>query len=221
MKISDSGIALIKRYEGCRLKAYKPVATERYYTIGYGHYGADVKANMTITQQQADNYLRADLAKYEAYVNGYNLSWINQNRFDALVSFVYNCGAGNLKSLLNSGKRTAVEVSAHIEAYNKAGGVVLNGLVRRRKEERELFDTPVKDKIVVDTSNLSYNEALIGTYKTKDAVKMFPAVSNPVHIRILPKGVAVQCYGYYNGEWAFVKVGNDVGYVHGSYLVRG
>lgn len=139
-KTSSQGITLVKEFEGCRLKAYKPVASEKYYTIGYGHYGADVSANMQISQAQAEAYLVSDLVKFENAVNSYNLSWMNQNRFDALVSFAYNCGTGNLKILLDSGKRSASTVSSKIPAYNKAGGKVLAGLVRRRKAEKELFD---------------------------------------------------------------------------------
>ena len=63
MKISKDGIELIKSYEGLRLKAYKPVATEKYYTIGYGHYGADVDADMVITKEQANLYLYKDVVQ--------------------------------------------------------------------------------------------------------------------------------------------------------------
>lgn len=139
---SQNGIDLIKKFEGCVLYSYKPVKTEKLYTIGYGHYG--VPEGLTITQAQAEQYLREDLKKFENYVNAYNLSWMNQNRFDALVSFTYNCGKANLKTLLKNGTRTAKEVSATIPLYRKANGVVLQGLVRRRNAEKLLFDTEVK-----------------------------------------------------------------------------
>ena len=86
MKISEKGLNLIREFEGCRLTAYKPVAAERYYTIGYGHYGADVHAGMRITQSQADAYLEKDVAKFVASVNALGRNW-TQNQFDALVSF--------------------------------------------------------------------------------------------------------------------------------------
>ena len=70
MKSSDLLIRKIKEFEGLSLKAYKPVKTERYYTIGYGHYGSDVKANQVITEKDAESLLRKDLEKVEAYVNG-------------------------------------------------------------------------------------------------------------------------------------------------------
>lgn len=144
LSISNNGLDLIKRFEGCRLTAYKAVSTEKYWTIGWGHYGADVKQGQTITQAQADNYLRSDCSGAEKAVNSYinRYNW-NQNQFDALVSFTFNCGNGNLKALLNNGQRTIQEISAKIPAYNKSGGKVLNGLVKRRTAEKELFDRPI------------------------------------------------------------------------------
>ena len=136
MDISKAGLDLIKRYEGLRLTAYKPVSTEKYWTIGYGHYGPDVTQGMTITQAQADEFLKQDCASAVKSVNALNLP-LNQNQFDALVSFTYNCGAGGLKSLCNN--RTIEEIGEKIVLYNKAGGKVLNGLVRRRNEEQALY----------------------------------------------------------------------------------
>lgn len=137
MKISSIGLNLIKSFESCKLKAYKCVSTEKYYTIGWGHYGADVKVDMVITQEQADSMLISDIAKYENYVNATGLK-LNQNQFDALVSFTYNCGNGNLKKLITN--RTLSEISDALLLYNKSGGKVLAGLTRRRKAEKMLFD---------------------------------------------------------------------------------
>ena len=137
MKISDNGLNLIKKFESCKLKAYKCVSTEKYYTIGWGHYGVDVKANMVITQEQADSMLVSDIKKFEKYVNATGLK-LNQNQFDALVSFTYNCGNGNLKKLIAN--RTLPEISEALLLYNKSGGKVLAGLTRRRKTEKMLFD---------------------------------------------------------------------------------
>ncbi|PAD73926.1 lysozyme [Paenibacillus campinasensis] len=141
-KISQSGLSLIKSFEGCRLTAYKPVPTEKYWTIGWGHHGPDVKQGMTITQAEADALLVRDLAKFEAHVNDpANVpvtAKLNQNQFDALVSFCYNCGPGNLKKLCEG--RTIEQIAQNITAYNKAGGKILNGLVRRREAELALFN---------------------------------------------------------------------------------
>ena len=142
MKTSSKGVSLIKSFEGCRLKAYKCPAG--VWTIGYGH-TAGVKEGDTITQEQADDYLRNDLAKYEKAVENYNgIYHFNQNQFDALVSFTYNCGVGNLKNLTQSGKRTIAQISTKLPLYNKAGGVVLRGLQRRRAAEKALFDSYIK-----------------------------------------------------------------------------
>lgn len=146
LSVSNNGLALIKKFEGCKLSAYKAINTEKYWTIGYGHYGSDVKQGQTITQAQADALLRTDCTSAEKAVNRYldKYNW-SQNQFDALVSFTYNCGAGNLNRLLNNGNRTIAEISAKITAYNKAGGKVLKGLVTRRAAEKELFDKKSPD----------------------------------------------------------------------------
>lgn len=142
MKTSQQGIDFIKQFEGLRLQAYKPVQTEKYYTIGYGHYGPDVSANMQITESVAEELLKKDLVKYEDRVNKYNSLYnFNQHEFDALVSFAYNCGNGNLDKLVNYGQRTINDIRLAWRNYNKAGGKVLNGLVRRRQAELDMFNT--------------------------------------------------------------------------------
>lgn len=133
MNISKKGLDLIKSFEGCHLNAYRCPAN--VWTIGWGH-TAGVYEGMKITQEQADAFLVEDMRKYENYVNATGLS-LNQNQFDALVSFTYNCGNGNLKTLIKN--RTLAQIADALLLYNKGGGKVLNGLVRRRKAERELF----------------------------------------------------------------------------------
>lgn len=94
LSTGDAGIELIKQFEGCRLTAYH-LSGEKYWTIGYGHYGADVYQGMTITQAQAEQYLRQDLRTAESQVNTFlnnNGIGVNQNQFDALVSFTFNLG---------------------------------------------------------------------------------------------------------------------------------
>lgn len=164
MKTSSKGVSLIKQFEGCRLKAYKCPAG--VWTIGYGH-TAGVKEGDIITQETAEAYLRNDLAKYEKAVTNYDCIYhFNQNQFDALVSFAYNCGAGNLKNLTQNGKRTIAQISAKLPLYNKAGGVVLRGLQRRRAAEKELFDTP----IMSDKTDTKYYPCYIGDSPRVDEV---------------------------------------------------
>ena len=139
--ISNRGISLLKSFEGCSLVAFWDVNS---YAIGYGHHG-DVKEGDTITQAKAEEILRQDLAdRYEPWVNRYDSFYnFNQNEFDALVSFCYNLGAGNLRQLLKNGQATREQISEALPKYNKAGGKVLNGLIKRRNAELALFNDPV------------------------------------------------------------------------------
>ena len=164
MKTSSKGVSLIKSFEGCRLKAYKCPAG--VWTIGYGHTAGVIEGD-TITQEQADEYLRNDLAKYEKAVLNYDgIYHFNQNQFDALVSFTYNCGVGNLKNLTQNGKRTLAQISVKILLYNKAGGVVLRGLQRRRAAEKELFDTIIES----DKADVKYYPQYTGGSPMVDEV---------------------------------------------------
>lgn len=148
MRTSDAGLNLIKRYEGCRLTAYK--CPSGVWTIGYGHTN-NVKPGQEITQDQADSFLREDLKNAEKYVGVYEpIYHFTQAQFDSLVSFTYNCGAGNLKKLVNGGMRTIYEISEAIPTYNKSRGVVLKGLVRRRADEKAMFDKDIVKKPVDD-----------------------------------------------------------------------
>jgi len=143
MKTSQKGIDLIKSFEGCKLTAYQD--TVHVWTIGYGHTGG-VKSGQKITKAQAEDFLKADLAKFEKAVDALKMDF-NQNQFDALVSFAYNCGTGNLNKLCKG--RTKAEIGSKMLSYNKAGGKVLAGLTRRRKAENKLYNTPVKEVTAV------------------------------------------------------------------------
>lgn len=138
-RTTKEGLTLLKEFEGCELKAYKCVKTEKYYTIGYGHYGADVKENMTITREQAEQLLIQDLKKFEKVVNKYMSRYnFNQHQFNALVCFAYNIG--NIDGLTKNGSRTIKGISDAMLLYVNHKGKVLNGLVRRRKAEQKLFN---------------------------------------------------------------------------------
>ena len=95
MKISEEGISLIKRFEGCRLEAYK--CSAEVLTIGYGHTGG-VKEDDTISQPEADELLENDIAKFEEYVSDNVIVELKQYQFDALVAWTFNLGVGNLRS---------------------------------------------------------------------------------------------------------------------------
>lgn len=134
MKTSQTGIDLIKQFEGCVLTAYKCPAG--VWTIGYGH-TAGVKQGQRITAAQAENYLKTDLQAYEKKVEKYSRYGWNQNEFDALVSFAYNIGS--IDQLTANGTRSRAVIADKMLSYNKAGGMVLSGLVKRRQAERQLF----------------------------------------------------------------------------------
>ena len=140
MKINQKGLDLIKSFEGCRLEAYLDAVNVP--TIGYGTTkinGKPVKLGTVITQEQAEEYLRKDVEKYEKAVMKYDDTYhFTENQFSALVSFAYNIGS--IDQLTAKGTRTIEQISNKILAYNKAGGKVLKGLVRRREAEKALFD---------------------------------------------------------------------------------
>ena len=137
MVTSETGLNLIKSFEGLRLTAYRCPAGK--WTIGYGH-TKGVKKGMYISEAVATHFLIQDVQRVESILNSYDeiYHW-TQNEFDALASFAFNCGTANLKRLLKYGTRTKSQIANAILLYNKASGRVLNGLVRRRNAERELF----------------------------------------------------------------------------------
>ena len=134
MKISQNCIDLIKKFEGCRLNAYK--CPSGVLTIGYGH-TSGVKEGDIISAKQAEDLLKFDIKTYENYVNSNVKISLNQNQFDALVSFTFNCGLKNLKNLVKN--RNIKQIASAMLLYNKANGKILNGLVRRRRAEYSLF----------------------------------------------------------------------------------
>ena len=140
MNISQEGLSLIKKFEGCELEAYKCAAG--VWTIGYGS-TKGVKEGDTHTQEEADKLLLHEMSEYEGYINDMVEVPLEQNQFDALCSWVYNLGPTNLKEstmlkVLNEEKYA--EVPQQIKRWNKAGGKVLDGLIRRREAEALLFE---------------------------------------------------------------------------------
>ena len=140
MNISQEGLSLIKKFEGCELEAYKCAAG--VLTIGYGS-TKGVKEGDIITQEEADKLLLHEMEEYESYVNDNVTVDLKQNQFDALVSWAFNLGPANLKAstmlkVLNT--KEYDDVPAQIKRWNKAGGKVLQGLIRRREAEALLFE---------------------------------------------------------------------------------
>ena len=142
MTTSQRGKALIKQFEGLKLNAY--LCSANVPTIGYGNTyysnGVKVKLGDKISQEQAEELLKDILKKFEAIVNRKLKVKVNQNQFDALVSHTYNTGGSDtLFRLINNGADDT-EVRTWIETrYITANGVKLNGLIRRRKAESDLY----------------------------------------------------------------------------------
>lgn len=145
MQISDAAISLIKTFEGLRTVPYKAVPTEKYLSIGYGHYGPDVKENDVITKDGAEALLKKDLAKFESSVTAMldiRELRVTQCQFDALVCFAFNVGVKALdkSTLMKKLEYGDVQGAANeFLRWNKAGGKELEGLTRRREAERRLF----------------------------------------------------------------------------------
>ena len=140
MNISEEGLSLIKKFEGLELEAYKCAAG--VWTLGYGH-TAGVQEGDVWSEEQANEQLKIDMHVYADYINDQVTCPLSQNQFDALVSWVFNLGPTNLRNstllkVLNSGDYEGVP--AQIKRWNKAGGKVLEGLIRRREAEALLFE---------------------------------------------------------------------------------
>lgn len=138
MKISDKGLARLKGYEKLELTAYRCPAG--IWTIGWGHTGPDVWPNLQITETVATNLLRADCAVAETCVESNVTVPLTQDRFDSLVTFVFNIGCGAFKKSTLLKKLNAGEpVKAEFRRWNKSNGKVQPGLITRRAEEAEAF----------------------------------------------------------------------------------
>lgn len=176
-KIGQAGLNLIKQFEGCRLTAYQ--CSAGVWTIGYGH-TAGVYKGMKISQAQADTFLKQDIVKFEKYIN--NPSYVpfteqlNQNQFDALVSFAFNLGQGNVKKLCVG--RNINQITSAMQQYCKAAGKTLPGLQRRRKAEAALYNKKVEDCTGTTAVKESedYNMNIIKKGSKGNAVKVWQII---------------------------------------------
>ena len=143
MNIPNQAIALIKQFEGCRLSAYQDI--RGIWTIGFGE-TAGVTEGMTITQEQADEYLARDLQSFAAAIDRLITTKLNDNQFSALLDFTYNLGSGTLqrstlRMQINRGELSGIP--RQLEKYCYAGTIKSTGLIRRRQAETTLWSTPV------------------------------------------------------------------------------
>ncbi len=170
MNIGNKGLELIKSFEGCHLTAYRCPAN--VLTIGWGR-TSGVYEGMVISQAQADQFLFEDVQRFVNAVNQYQARFnFNQNEFDALVSFTYNCGAGSLANVMAC-CNTKQEIAEECKLYNKGAGQVLPGLVRRRNEEYKLFMSGSST-----ASGTSYSEKGEYFFNTRVKIRTAPNLDN-------------------------------------------
>lgn len=147
MNITDKGINLIKKYEGCKLKAY--LCPAHVATIGWGNTayknGSKVKLGDTITQEQADELLLHVLNYFAKGIKEVVKKTLTDNQFNAILSFSYNLGLGNLRASTLLKKVNAdpddLSIKNEFMKWNKGGGQILPGLTKRRQEEANLYFT--------------------------------------------------------------------------------
>ncbi|WP_143314468.1 glycoside hydrolase family protein [Clostridium sp. HBUAS56017] len=239
MFISQKGLDLIKEFEGCILQSYDDYndsivnSGDSYrgtLTIGYGHI-ENVYAGQTISQEEADNMLKNDMAQYcnqldEVVSEGAFGFSINQNMYDALVSFGYNLGQGCLRTLGANGTRDKQTVANMILEYRNKGSVWEQGLLRRRTAERELFlsdaDVSQVDPQPVSQEPYEYDES--GTASVcvdKLNVRTAPSLGGEIvasygygeeftynHVIIAEGYTWVRYTGASSGEYRYVAVKN-------------
>lgn len=142
MKVSPNGVGFIKQFEGLELVSYQCQAG--VWTIGYGTTGPEIGPRMRVTKEEADRMFEDDLSVFEHGVNNYLKVKVNQNEFDALVSFAYNVGLGafgssTLLRLLNDNCAKQIVASEFLRWVKVQDGKISEGLKIRREKEKQLF----------------------------------------------------------------------------------
>lgn len=217
MHISKNGLDLIKKYEGFYSKAY--LCPAGVLTIGYGTTNADskilnytIKKDDVITKAKAEEFLKKSIAnRYEPNVNKYMSTYnFNQNQYDALISFCYNIGS--IDQLVGRGCKSITKIANDMLLYNHAAGKELKGLTRRRKEEQQLFNTPVYE------NNKNINKNTVKYYVNVDYLNVRSGASTKFKvIRCLKKNQKVDIVDYVNG-WG--KIANTNSWVNLKYCKR-
>tara|TARA_R100001509_G_scaffold100445_2_gene58710 strand:+ start:3329 stop:4576 length:1248 start_codon:yes stop_codon:yes gene_type:complete len=186
-RLSTSGLELIKKFEGLSLESY--ICPSGVLTIGYGHTGSDVFDGKKITEEEAETLLKKDVTTYELAVNNLTTTKLNQNEYDALVSFTYNVGVNAYKysTLLNklNGGISRKEVAYEFGRWTKgAEGTDLPGLIRRRAEEKKLFLTKPEKHPMLGRSILARQDTWLKTRPTQSTDLL------PEEKLFVPKGAA-------------------------------
>lgn len=215
MNASNFCIDLIKRFEGFREAAYKPVKEEKNWTIAYGHSGPDVKQGQVVTKEQGEKILRNDIQRFVDGVNKLLKVSVNQYQFDALVSFAYNCGLGNLEDsdllkFVNKKdfKDAANEFPKWVHGANRE---VLPGLVKRRAAEKALFEKSVptihKEKPKPHNSIKSVGKIKIIGVKHSAHIVDRPSVTAE-NLSTIDAGKTIEISGSVPGWWEVIYNGS-------------
>lgn len=142
--ISENGLHFTAAFESFRAKAYKATTAEKYWTIGYGHYGADVSADQVMSEEQALRLLAQDMAKAVQAVDAAAAASLTQPQFDAVCDLVYNAGAGVIAASTGTGQALrrgdVAALRAKIALFINQNGKPLLGLRRRTAGRLALFD---------------------------------------------------------------------------------
>ena len=199
MRTNKKGVALIKKWEGYRDKAY--ICAGGVCTIGYGH-TQSIEMGTTCTKEQAEQWLIEDIERAERQVEKYDSTYhFTDNEYSALVSFAFNIG--NINQLTANGKRSREEIKKAWLRYNKANGKVLDGLKKRRAEELQLFCNNDLQKVVcTNGSNLRIRA------QPNTQSRIVTRISNGEKVSVLESGY----------KWDKVFYKNNIGYVYNSYL---
>lgn len=237
MRVSQRGIDLIKKFEGLRLRSY--LCSANVLTIGYGHTGSDVYPNQQITEEEAETLLWKDTESAQQTVSSFVKVKLNQNEYDALVSFVFNIGPtafinSTLFKILNGGSDRKV-VAAEFGRWVKAGeGQVIPGLVRRREAEKALFLKQIKHPLLaksilakrdtwlkrhpVSSENLSPEDKVFvpkGSAWQWSEIRMYSGES---HQRVFLEAQPNKEYWIFPDHW---KIINDAESVDGPPVTNG
>lgn len=202
MELSNNGLSFIRSHEGLSLTWYE--LKDNGLTVGYGHYvphaaakSMGIKKGDKISMNQAVEYLKADMQRF---VNGTNTQLknfgftVNQNQFDALVSYAFNRGIGNaagtngLRQLLKNSK-TVEQIGDNMPIYWGTNTHYKKGLISRRNAERKLFKTPVNE-------NVPKNEQAIKTFSSATLHEMYKERLNSYHTMQLLDSQAVKLLGH-------------------------
>lgn len=174
MTASDFIIKKIESFEGCVLHAYPD---GKYYSIGYGHNGPDVSADMVISRERAEELFKKDLQKFETGVT--NTGVWSQNEFDALLDFSYNCGLGALQNIVRLDTRQDI-ADKMLEYVKNSSGATLPGLVARRQFDHDLFlsdEIPGREAVVTaDILNVrrdpGINSEIVSRFKQGQKIRV-------------------------------------------------